>query len=411
MSLNLKFLLSGGSCCLLLMAMISVDYYCSCLYFYQVDAFATPSLHSSVSRGASFSTSLHSDGTRGGQWRSQLSLSRVKFKDDVVEKMENENTSSFFDPFNLDSDDNLWDSDIPSVQRLGTTGTTAPMMMPVLTAMSALSIVSIPISSATAAVTTTTKTMTKLSEGDFNPETFRPVCGTSDSFYRLLQSTTRAVVGEESMAEFGPLIASGLLRIRLELCVVESFFNEAVGPFVKQNGLNWVLPLHETVETFLAGTIFALATTFILVGSTKIIQIIAFYGDLVLGGPCRLLGGFFFDRARGLPVTLDISFFGFWKTRLVGPPIDSSSSVQSKILGPGGGDGTITKLVDFDYVKPSEIPLLLLSGTVKVVGETSKIFREIIEGLDLFVGRYLVLIASGYIILKFVHFKVFPDFP
>lgn len=389
-----------------------MGYYCSHICLYQVDAFATPSLLSSVSRGASLSTSLHRDGSGCGQWRSQLSSSRVKFKYNVVEKMENENTSSFFDPFNLDCDDNLWDSaDNTNVvnhsqRRLGTTTTTDPMMMPLLTTMSTLSLVSIPISSATA---TTTKTMTKLSEGDFNPDTFRPVCGTSDSFYRLLQSTTRAVVGEESMAEFGPLIAGGLLRIRLELCVVESFFNEAVGPFVKQNGLNWVLPIHETVETFLAGTIFALATTFILVGSTKIIQIIAFYGDLVLGGPCRLLGGFFFDRARGLPVTLDISFFGLWKTRLVGP-IDSFS-VQSKILGSGGGDEMITKLVDFDSVKPLEIPLLLLSGTIKVVGETSKIFREFIEGLDLFVGRYLVLIASGYIILKVVHFKVFPDFP
>ena len=36
---------------------------------------------------------------------------------------------------------------------------------------------------------------------------------------------------------------------------------------------------------------------------------------------------------------------------------------------------------------------------------TTKLIREFIEGLDLFVGRYLVLIASGYIILKFVHFK------
>lgn len=34
--------------------------------------------------------------------------------------------------------------------------------------------------------------------------------------------------------------------------------------------------------------------------------------------------------------------------------------------------------------------------------------RELVEGLDLFVGRYLVLIATGYIAFKFVHFKVFP---
>ena len=120
------------------------------------------------------------------------------------------------------------------------------------------------------------------------------------------------MVGDENFSEYGPLIAGGLLRIRLELCVVESFFNEAVGPFIKENGLSWILPFHETVETFLAGTIFALATTFILVGSTKLIQIIAFYGDLIVGGPCRLFGGFFFDRARGEPVTLDVSFFGLY---------------------------------------------------------------------------------------------------
>lgn len=243
-----------------------------------------------------------------------------------------------------------------------------------------------------------------LSTGYYNPDNFRPICGASDSFYRFLQGSTRAVVGDENFSEYGPLIAGGLLRIRLELCVVESFFNEAVGPFIKENGLNWILPIHENVETFLAGTIFALATTFILVGSTKLIQIIAFYGDLLVGGPCRLLGGFFFDRARGEPVTLDVSLFGFFKTRLVGPPVDFKEEELKKATGQ-------TQLVDFGKVKPIEVPLIVLSGGVKLVGDASKIFREFIEALDLFVGRYLVLIASGYIILKFVHFKIFPDFP
>ncbi|KAL3809173.1 hypothetical protein ACHAXA_010631 [Cyclostephanos tholiformis] len=205
-----------------------------------------------------------------------------------------------------------------------------------------------------------------ISEGDFNPDTFRPVCAASDSFYRILQSSTRALVGDDNFSEYGPLIAGGLLRIRLELCVVESFFNEAVGPFIQQNGLSWILPLHETVETFLAGSIFALATTFILVGSTKLIQIIAFYGDLLLGGPCRLFGGFFFDRARGMPVTLDVSFFGFWKTRLVGPPLDSDE-------GSRNNEGGTMPLVDFDKVRPADVPLLALSGAIKVVGEASKV--------------------------------------
>ncbi|EED91089.1 predicted protein [Thalassiosira pseudonana CCMP1335] len=248
---------------------------------------------------------------------------------------------------------------------------------------------------------------TPLSTGDFNPDSFRPVCSASDSFYRFLQGSTRAVVGDENFSEYGPLIAGGLLRIRLELCVVESFFNEAVGPFIKENGLSWILPLHETVETFIAGSIFALATTFILVGSTKLIQIIAFYGDLIVGAPCRLLGGFFFDRARGEPVTLDVSFFGFFKTRLVGPPVDFKEEEKRKKAG-----GVVEeKLLDLDKVEAKDFPLLVVSGGVKLVGETAKIFREFIEALDLFVGRYLVLLASGYIIVKFVHFKIFPDFP
>ena len=208
-----------------------------------------------------------------------------------------------------------------------------------------------------------------LSTGLYNPDSFKPVCSASDSFYRLLQGSTRAVVGDENFSEYGPLIAGGLLRIRLELCVVESFFNEAVGPFIKENGLSWILPFHETVETFLAGTIFALATTFILVGSTKLIQIIAFYGDLVVGGPCRLFGGFFFDRARGEPVTLDVSFFGFFKTRLVGPPVDFKEEESKKRLG---GESE-QKLLDFDTIKPTDIPLLAVSGGVKLVGETSKV--------------------------------------
>ena len=121
-----------------------------------------------------------------------------------------------------------------------------------------------------------------ISQGDLNPSTFQPVCPASDGFYRFLQESIRAVVGQDKFIEYGPLIAGGLLRVRLELCVVESFFNEAVGPFIAENGLSWVLPLHETVETFLAGSIFALATTFILVGSTKLLTVIFTYFDLLV---------------------------------------------------------------------------------------------------------------------------------
>ncbi|KAL3768877.1 hypothetical protein ACHAW5_003349 [Stephanodiscus triporus] len=379
-------------------------------HYRHVDAFAprgrgvvavsstTPSLTSSLASTFRAANDIHRECSGPG-----LQSSRLTFLVDETEDATSGGgervvaTPPLFDPMNLGGDG--WDSAVPSSRPGGTARRAAAVAAPVVPAFSALSLsfaVDPPPASARAAI---------LSEGDFNPDTFRPVCAASDSFYRLLQSSTRAIVGDDNFSEYGPLIAGGLLRIRLELCVVESFFNEAVGPFVKQNGLNWILPLHETVETFLAGTIFALATTFILVGSTKLVQIIAFYGDLVLGGPCRLFGGFFFDRARGMPVTLDVSFFGFWKTRLVGPPLDSDESKNR------GSEDKRTALVDFEKVRPADVPFLALSGAVKAVGEASKIFRELIEGLDLFVGRYLVLVASGYIIVKFIHFKVFPDFP
>jgi len=242
------------------------------------------------------------------------------------------------------------------------------------------------------------------SSGDFDPANFRPVCAVSDGFYRGLQATTETVVGKESFKEYGPLIAGGLLRIRLELCVVESFFNEAVGPFIKENGISWILPLHETVETFIAGTIFALATTFILVGSTKIITVIVTYFDFFIGLPARLFGGFAFDRSLGKPVTLDIGI-GPWKTRVVGPKniADPSINVDESDLE--------AILSDIKKVGPASYIPVALTGAVKSVGESSKFTREIIEGLDLFVGRYLTLIATGYIGIKFLHFKIFPDFP
>lgn len=350
------------------------------------------------SRVSTFTTAAQTSTSRASHHqysRQLLHASRITFANEDVK------TTTQFDPLGCgDSWDDaslvhhcIIDGDItPS------TGSTSFSPKAVAAPIVALSTLVLNPESSLAAVT-------KLSEGDFNPDSFKPVCAASDSFYRVLQGSTRAVVGDEAFSEYGPLIAGGLLRIRLELCVVESFFNEAVGPFIKENGLSWILPFHETVETFLAGTIFALATTFILVGSTKLIQIIAFYGDLIVGGPCRLFGGFFFDRARGEPVTLDVSFFGFFKTRLVGPPVDFKEEEIRK------ASGETKQLLDLEKVKPAEVPLLILSGGVKVVGEASKIFREFIEGLDLFVGRYLVLIASGYIILKFIHFKVFPDFP
>jgi hypothetical protein len=234
-----------------------------------------------------------------------------------------------------------------------------------------------------------------ISQGMYNPDTFKPVCSASDGFYRFLQGATKAVVGDESFVEYGPLIAGGLLRVRLELCVVESFFNEAVGPFIAQNGISWILPLHETVETFIAGTIFALATTFILVGSTKLISVIVLYGDVFIGGPCRLFGGFFFDRALGKPVTLDVGI-GPWKKRLVGPPdqADAGDGGISAAEGEGG----------LDNLTPTQIPVVIVSGAVKYVGEGSKVSLYIRAYLHIVLkSMYAVVDVKRILVLCFIY--------
>ena len=267
-------------------------------------------------------------------------------------------SSKLFDPFGLNANGARNDCDAPlfadgSVDFLKNRNKFVDGS--ILTTVSTFSALSLIPTKTLAAVANTFPTT-----ANFDPRAFNPVCAASDGFYQFLKGATQSLVGPESFAEYGPLIASGLLRIRLELCVVESFFNEAVGPFIAENGIGWILPLHETVETFLAGIVFALATTFILVSSTKIVTVIVTYADFIIGIPLRVLGGFSFDRARGKPVTLDIGF-GFFKTRVIGPP-------DAK-----GEGGTVIKdddiFSDLTNASPKELPVLAFSGLAKAVGE------------------------------------------
>mmetsp|Transcript_11446 Transcript_11446/g.31705 ORF Transcript_11446/g.31705 Transcript_11446/m.31705 type:complete len:358 (-) Transcript_11446:563-1636(-) len=296
-----------------------------------------------------------------------------------------------FDPFHLEGNGDIHNGDRSMLSTNDGINNAAPTTAALLTAMVVPSMAN--------AAAVDLPALPSISSGQFDPSKFQPVCSASDGFYRFLQQGTQAVVGPEAFTEYGPLIAGGLLRIRLELCVVESFFNEAVGPFIQQNGLSWILPLHETVETFLAGVVFSLATTFILVGSTKILTVIFTYADFLLGAPCRLLGGFTFDRATGKPVTLDFGV-GPFKTRVLGPKAEEMNTDERVDLG----------LVLSERGLPALL-LILLSGGIKAVGTTVGFARSVLDAIDLFVGRYLVLWVTAYIGLKFLHFKVFPDFP
>jgi len=232
-----------------------------------------------------------------------------------------------------------------------------------------------------------------------DPANFQPVCPASDGFYRFGQTIVVGLVGGENYKEFAPLIAGGLLRVRLELCVVESFVYEAIIPFIREKGLSWVLPLHETVETFLAGVIFAVASNFILIGSTKLVTVIFTYGDLFLGFPFRFLGG--------------IGWRSLEEGAIPPKPVeDPPPSLLARLFRKE--PERLPPTLD-EVIKANEEPLgvagIVVWGSMRVVGELSRNLRRGIEVLDLFVGRYLLLTTVAYVGIKFVHYKVFDPFP
>ena len=188
--------------------------------------------------------------------------------------------------------------------------------------------------------------------------------------------------------EYGPLIASVLLRIRLELCVLESFLYEAVIPFIREKGLTWVLPFHETVETFLAGTIFAIASNFILLGSTKILTVLFIYADTLTGMPTRAIGG-------GIKkISKDKS-----ATNVVGNVL--------KAYGEIIGKQCVATSPTYIFFSSMIHKCLIITYVTK--HQTIGTLRNFIENTDSFVGKYLVIITTIYIAFKFAHFKLFND--
>lgn len=192
-------------------------------------------------------------------------------------------------------------NDLPGLQN----GAISPlaslmMMLPVLMCLTTL----LQPSSALAASKTISSIDAQNMANIFDPANFQPVCPGSDGVYQVLKYAANTLVGQENVVEYGPLIASVLLRVRLELCVLESFLYEAVVPFVRTKGLSWVLPLHESVETVLAGTIFAVASNFVLLGSTKILSVLFIYADALTGMPARFLGGQAKQRLKGVGSTV-----------------------------------------------------------------------------------------------------------
>jgi hypothetical protein len=67
--------------------------------------------------------------------------------------------------------------------------------------------------------------------------------------------------------------------------------------------------------------------------------------------------------------------------------------------------------VDMSNSETKDLPAIVLFGGVKAAGQAVGLLREVLDAIDLFVGKSLVLWATAYIGFKFVHFKIFPDFP
>jgi hypothetical protein len=75
-----------------------------------------------------------------------------------------------------------------------------------------------------------------------------------------------------------------------------------------------------------------------------------------VGYPSRTFGGFFYDRALGRPVTLDIGF-GPFKQRLLGPSDEVLATKKEEEL--------------VDLSSPLTLLVVLTSGTVQLIGKAA----------------------------------------
>lgn len=226
----------------------------------------------------------------------------------------------------------------------------------------------------------------ELAEQDLTPENFRPVCPASDGLYGFGKAAADGLLGSEG-AEYRPLAIEALLRVRLEVCVLESFVYEAVVPFVQRKGLGWILPLHETIDTVIAGTVFAVAVNFILFGTTKILSVLGIYHDFLIGAPLRLIGFAILPEQKPKETPfIQINWPGTQQT---------TEEVQEESGPP----------------PPPAAPLAVFGGICKGYGIFAGILKDFLEGVDTFAGRYLAFFSILYIAFKWAHFRLFNDFP
>eukprot|EP00793_Prasinoderma_coloniale_P006533 PRCOL_00001363-RA len=256
--------------------------------------------------------------------------------------------------------------------------------------------------------------------------TFTPVCPYSDGVFRGGQKLALFVAGNDNIEDYRPLINDVLIRVRTELCVLESFTRETAVPFVQEKGVGWVLPLHETSETYLAGVVFMVGANFILLGSTKVVAILAIYHDLVLGLPTRTLSGLLglagVDEAaradKEIEALLDkqgeemkalMSDRALDRDERERRTAEITASYSDRMESLRSGADEAMEKRSKSAVGKAMSAATALSVPLGVYGKLSSKLREVLELFDTFCSRYFVAVTVFYVIIKSVHFVLFPD--
>eukprot|EP00747_Dinoflagellata_sp_TGD_P217474 gnl/TRDRNA2_/TRDRNA2_89871_c1_seq1.p1 gnl/TRDRNA2_/TRDRNA2_89871_c1~~gnl/TRDRNA2_/TRDRNA2_89871_c1_seq1.p1 ORF type:complete len:384 (-),score=86.23 gnl/TRDRNA2_/TRDRNA2_89871_c1_seq1:81-1232(-) len=254
---------------------------------------------------------------------------------------------------------------------------------------------------------------------------FQPVCPASDGVFRSGQQAALLVAGNDNIEDYRPLINDVLIRVRTELCVLESFTRETAVPFVQSKGLGWVFPLHETSETYLAGVVFMIGTNFILLGSTKVLAILAIYHDLVIGLPTRLLARLLgladggkdrFDKeiertlekqnAELSKVMMDKKLDAATRTQRTS---DLSAEYAKKLEEIRERSDAAAKKRDESSVGQAAKAASVAAVPLRFYGIASEKVKQLLEGFDTFCSRYFIALTVFYVIAKTLHYVVFPN--
>jgi len=256
---------------------------------------------------------------------------------------------------------------------------------------------------------------------------FNPVCPASDGVFRVGQKAALGLAGADNIENYRPLINDVLIRVRTELCVLESFSRETALPFIREKGLGWVLPLHETSETYLAGVVFMVGANFILLGSTKVVAILAIYHDLSAGLLARAAGGLLGmatpeadaeKREREFSELMDRQTTEIKALMLDGALSREERERKTAEVNKRYGElmENAKETLDVSAAADETSALgkaRLIAGTVsvplRVYGRASGALRRGLEVFDTFCSRYFVAFTVTYVLVKTGHYVLFPN--